>query len=106
MANIEKGKLVFSSSATSNASYPDTSGYDIEEVGSPFQFSASGTWDGATVTVEAKPLDHTNWIAVSGSALTADGTVEITGGAGDFIRATVSGAGGSTDLILTTTTRA
>lgn len=62
------------------------------------QFTAWGTWDGATVTLEFSPDDQSTWIAVG-----TDTTLTANGGAifqlGRYpLRATISNAGSDTEL--------
>lgn len=61
-------------------------------------FSAWGTWNGATVSLEWSPDGGTTWIAVgSASTFTENGLAKFSLGVG-HIRATLSNAGGTTSL--------
>lgn len=58
---------------------------------------ASGTFGGATITVEVSPDDGTTWIATS-ATLTAAGVTNFIGGEGLRFRFTLSGATGPTSV--------
>jgi len=59
---------------------------------------ATGTFDGATVSLEMKG-QHTEWVAVADSSFTQAGTASLLGG-GFKIRGVVTSAGASTDVNL------
>ena len=60
-------------------------------------FIASGTFGGATLTVEISPDGGTTWVS-TGSTLTAAGVVELAYGEGTSLRVTLSGATGTTSV--------
>lgn len=58
----------------------------------------SGTWDGATITIQVSPDGGTTWIDVDHGAYTDDFVKRVSLCYGMKIRGTVSNAGASTDL--------
>jgi len=57
-----------------------------------------GTWDGATVTLQASPDNGTTWIDLEDATFTQNTVTNITLHTMNQIRASISGAGGSTSL--------
>ena len=96
-----ENSYLLSSGATTNANYP-AAGFRFEQ-GGRYQFNArSSAWDGATVTLKYKPGGgHSGFGAITGASLTADGVKTVDFAVGDTVYATVTGAGASTNLILT-----
>lgn len=95
-------KNTLSTGATTSTSYPSTSGsvYDWPVL----LFTASGTWDGATATVQILPAGHSAWQDVGSDAtFTANGNAIVRLAMGDKYRVTVTNAGASTNLIITAT---
>ncbi len=63
----------------------------------PGSLQIVGVWDGATVTIKGSLDGGKTYTAPTGSAFTADAMVTFEMGEG-LVNATISGAGGSTDL--------
>jgi len=78
---------------TSTAVKMDRSSYNYR-AGSIY---VSGTFDGATVQLEATPDDGTTWFNVSGGSFTAKEAKELSISA-THLRVTVSGGGGSESI--------
>lgn len=62
-------------------------------------FVASGTWDGATITMKFSPDGGTTWVAIPDAAFTQD-TIKNCSLPFGVIKATVSSAGDDTELNL------
>ncbi len=69
--------------------------------GRDYQVSALGTWNGATVTLQA--YQDGEWRPVPDGAFTADFEVVRTNGPARLLRLVVTNAGGSTNLSLNIT---
>ena len=61
-------------------------------------FQLSGTWDGATVSIEMSLDEGTTWTVITGHAYTSDTAKVIWTTRGMLIRATITNAGASTVL--------
>lgn len=79
--------LTFFSAQASNGSSASK-----QSTGEWITVSATGTWDGATLTYEIS-MDDTTWVAVSDATFTADGIANVQLAPGTYIRATLSSVG-------------
>lgn len=70
----------------------DTTSDAAEWAGGDCQFTAWGTWDGATAQLQWSPDDGSTWIDVDGAGLTENGGVIVSLPAGS-VRAAISDAG-------------
>ena len=69
-------------------------GTAVNTPGGTLTFSAFGTWDGATVTLQYSPDAGTTWMAVgSDTTMTADGVANVRLPPGTPMRCVVSGVG-------------
>jgi len=66
----------------------------------PKALMVEGTFDGATVGMEVRMKNGSDWTPVPDSQFTAAGAPVIINGSGFDVRGALSGAGGSTDLTL------
>ncbi len=77
----------------------DSATYTFNQASGSVQMVARGTWDGATVTVYFSDDDGTTWIDIGGGvSCSANCAERIFESHGMQMKATVSSAGGSTDL--------
>lgn len=73
-------------------------GSGIEVSAGYYNWSVYGTWDSATAQLQWSPDAGTTWIDVDGVSLTANGGWTEVPIAFGLVRASISGAGGSTSL--------
>ena len=70
----------------------------FQSIGGKYKAIIAGTWDGATVKVETSADKSTYVSAGSDCEFTADGQHDFPTAPNEWIRLTLSSAGGSTDL--------
>ena len=76
----------------------DVSSSSYSVWGPRLAFQISGTWDGATVSIEMSLDEGTTWTVITGHAYTSDTAKIIWTTRGMLIRATITSAGASTVL--------